>query len=112
MEDVRAASLALTRLEHGVVSRTTDRVAREEPLEIRVEGRSIAVIMRTPGHDEELAAGFLLTEGVVKKPTDIFEISLCPSTSEGGNVVDVRNPLRTPTTMLPILVATPELGSW
>ena len=89
MEDVRAASLALTRLEHGVVSRTTDRVAREEPLEIRVEGRSIAVIMRTPGHDEELAAGFLLTEGVVKKPTDIFEISLCPSTSEGGNVVDV-----------------------
>lgn len=67
-----------------------DAVATEEPLEIRVEGRSIAVIMRTPGHDEELAAGFLLTEDVVHQASDIFEISVCPSTSKsGGNVVDI-----------------------
>jgi FdhD protein len=89
MEDSRAASITLTRLEHGAAAQATDLVAREEPLEIRVEGRSIAVVMRTPGHDEDLAAGFLLTEGVIKKASDIFEISLCPSTSEGGNVADV-----------------------
>lgn len=67
-----------------------DITAREEPLEIRVEGRSVAVVMRTPGHDEELTAGFLVTEGVVQKPHDILEISQCPSTGNThGNVVDV-----------------------
>lgn len=43
----------------------TDRVAVEEPLELRVAGEAIAVTMRTPGHDQELTAGFLFTEGVV-----------------------------------------------
>ena len=41
-----------------------DRVAIEEPLEIRIEGRAVAVTMRTPGHDEELALGFCLSEGL------------------------------------------------
>jgi FdhD protein len=74
---------------------THDEVAAEEPLEIRVEGRSVAVVMRTPGHDEELAAGFLLTEGVAKRREDFFEISQCPSVdsdspeSSRGNVIDV-----------------------
>ena len=73
----------------GVESRD-DFVAREEPLEIRVEGRSVAVVMRTPGHDEELTAGFLVSEGVVHKGRDILEISQCPSTGNtAGNVVDV-----------------------
>ena len=67
-----------------------DVTAREEPLEIRVEGRSVAVVMRTPGHDEELAAGFLVSEGVVQRPRDILEVSQCPSTGNiHGNVVDV-----------------------
>lgn len=71
---------------HGV----DDVTAREEPLEIRVEGRSVAVVMRTPGHDEELAAGFLVTEGVVQRARDILEISQCPSVGNiHGNVVDV-----------------------
>jgi FdhD protein len=45
-----------------------DLVAVEEPLEIRVDGEPLAVTMRTPGHDEELAAGFLLGEGLVEGP--------------------------------------------
>lgn len=74
----------------GTSRSVDDVVAREEPLEIRVEGRSVAVVMRTPGHDEELAAGFLVSEGVVKHPRDILEVSQCPSiNNKHGNVVDV-----------------------
>ncbi|MBL9116772.1 MAG: formate dehydrogenase accessory sulfurtransferase FdhD [Verrucomicrobiaceae bacterium] len=67
-----------------------DFVAVEEPLEIRVEGRSVAVVMRTPGNDRELAAGFLVSEGVVKSARDVLEISQCPQTTDSkGNIVDV-----------------------
>ncbi len=66
-----------------------DAVAVEAPLEIRVDGRSIAVIMRSPGRDRELAAGFLLSEGVITSPADLFEVSLCPSATQGASVVDV-----------------------
>ncbi len=69
-----------------------DHVTVEEPLEIRVDGTSVAVVMRTPGDDLDLARGFLLTEGIVQQHSDIFEISQCPS-QEGetgpGNVIDV-----------------------
>ncbi|HSJ03152.1 MAG: formate dehydrogenase accessory sulfurtransferase FdhD [Verrucomicrobium sp.] len=84
-------SSLVTRLHRGHATvEVLDEVVSEEPLELRVEGKSIAVIMRTPGHDEELAAGFLLTEGVLTRPEDVFEISVCPSRSEGaGGVVDV-----------------------
>ncbi|MFZ4764712.1 MAG: formate dehydrogenase accessory sulfurtransferase FdhD [Roseimicrobium sp.] len=86
-----ATPIAVTRLRSGHLPETVrDVVATEEPLEIRVEGRSIAVTMRTPGHDEDLAAGFLLTEGVIKRAEELFEISVCPSSSKGtGNVADV-----------------------
>lgn len=74
----------------GAATEVSDVTAREEPLEIRVEGRSVAVVMRTPGHDEELAAGFLVSEGVVQDARDILEVSQCPSTGNThGNVVDV-----------------------
>src|SRR5688572_19632774 len=69
------------------VSRQDD-LAVEEPLEIRVETRSISVTMRTPGHDDELAAGFLVTEGLIRKRGDIAEIKTYPR-NEAGNVVDV-----------------------
>jgi FdhD protein len=46
----------------------SDAVAVEEPLEIRVDGRALAVTMRTPGHDEELALGFLYGEGLIDGP--------------------------------------------
>ena len=55
----------------------TDAVATEEPLEIRVRGRSIAITMRTPGHDEELAAGFLVTENIIHHRQDVSEIAHC-----------------------------------
>lgn len=68
-----------------------DPVAVEEPLEIRVEGRVLAVVMRTPGHDHELAVGFLLSEGVVKSAKDIFDVTTCvqPGVTGAGNAVDV-----------------------
>ena len=47
-----------------------DEVAVEEPLEVRVGGRALAVTMRTPGHDEELALGFLFGEGLIDGPRD------------------------------------------
>jgi FdhD protein len=55
-------AVEVTRLPGGVVER--DHVAVEEPLEIRIGGEPVAVTMRTPGHDEELALGFALTEGL------------------------------------------------
>jgi FdhD protein len=57
-----AAAVDVLRLPAGVTER--DRVAVEEPLEIRIGGSPVAVTMRTPGHDEELALGFCLSEGL------------------------------------------------
>ncbi len=74
-----------------------DEAAVEEPLEIRIEGQSIAIVMRTPGHDRELAAGFVLTEGIVRGGADIFEITSCLTRGEStGNGVDItlRDPSR------------------
>jgi FdhD protein len=80
----------IRRFSAGTWETRQDVVASEEPLEIRVEGRSVAVVMRTPGHDEELAAGFLVSEGVVKHPRDLLEVSQCPVTADSkGNIVDV-----------------------
>src|SRR3954471_1279377 len=57
-----AAAVDVVRLPGGLSEH--DRVAVEEPLEIRIGGRPVAVTMRTPGHDEELAMGFCLSEGL------------------------------------------------
>jgi len=55
----------------------SDAVAREEPLEIRVRGQRVTVTMRTPGEDEELAVGFLLTEGIIKTREEVLEVAHC-----------------------------------
>lgn len=70
-----------------------DLLAAEEPLEIRVGGRALAVTMRTPGHDVELAHGFLLTEGVIGGVADVTTARYCDSFDAQGrntyNVLDV-----------------------
>jgi FdhD protein len=68
-----AAAVDVLRLPAGATER--DRVAVEEPLEIRIGGRPVAVTMRTPGHDEELALGFCISEGLrpreARPPADL-----------------------------------------
>src|SRR3954467_250767 len=60
-----AAAVDVLRLPAGTTE--PDRVAVEEPLELRIAGRPVAVTMRTPGHDEELALGFCLSEGLTPR---------------------------------------------
>lgn len=72
----------------SVRGKRTDIVAVEEPLEIRVAGHSLAVTMRTPGDDFELAAGFLFSEGVVRTRADIVGISYCAK-PQNYNIVNV-----------------------
>ncbi|MEU8655551.1 formate dehydrogenase accessory sulfurtransferase FdhD [Actinoplanes philippinensis] len=68
-----------------------DHLAAEEPLEIRVRKRPLAVTMRTPGHDIDLAMGFLLSEGVIGEASDVTTAQLCAGTDTPNtyNVVDV-----------------------
>jgi FdhD protein len=60
-----------------------DLLATEEPLGIRVDGSALTVTMHTPGDDVELAAGFLIGDGVVRSHDDIAGIRLCDGTSSG-----------------------------
>lgn len=86
------ANIDLVRHEpDGARHEARDHVAVEEPLELRIEGTPVAVLMRTPGHDEELVAGFLFSEGIITGRSDIFEINRCPSVAGelSGNVLDV-----------------------
>ena len=75
----------------GGIRESEDRVAVEEPLEIRVGGRPLAVVMRTPGDDTALAAGFLLTEGLIRGPEDIERVAHCTDVPPEAmsNVIDV-----------------------
>jgi len=73
----------VTRLPGGAVE--TDRLAAEEPLELRVNGRALAVTMRTPGHDEELALGFCVTEG-------LQPVAARPAADLAANIVEVDAP--------------------
>jgi FdhD protein len=86
--------IQIHKISSGEINETEDKVAVEEPLQIQLEystasGRmlkNIAVTMRTPGNDEELAAGFLFTEGVIKNAQAISEIKQSPADE---NIVQV-----------------------
>jgi FdhD protein len=80
-------------LASGSATRRPDTLAAEEPLEIRVNGEPLAVTMRTPGDDVDLAHGFLLTEGIVRTADDITTARFCDGTDDAGantyNVLDL-----------------------
>ncbi len=81
----------VTRVSGGSRVRVVDAAAAEEPLDIRLHGRSFAVIMRTPGADRALAAGFLLAERIIRSADDIGAVEHCrhPDRREVHHVVDV-----------------------
>ena len=75
MQGIGAGSI-LRRKENGEHECVTDEVAIEEPLEIRIGGTAIATTMRTPGHDDELAAGFLVSEAIVRHRADLQTLAI------------------------------------
>jgi FdhD protein len=79
----------VTRLRDGRVDERPDFLAAEEPLEVRLGGERVAVTMRTPGTDAELAVGFLIGEGIVLQE-DVAEVIECRSEEGDGGVADVR----------------------
>jgi len=83
--EARAAAGAFVTVERDG---RTDAVAVEEPLEVRVDGQAVAVTMRTPGDDEELALGFLYGEGLIDHPHEAG-----PAPDLAANVVEVLGPL-------------------
>ncbi len=91
--DDATAQVDVSRFAAGVAMTHQDAVAAEEPLEIRIGGVSLAILMRTPGHDRELALGFLRTEHVVADLADLTSIRHCTIARDPesvGNVLQVR----------------------
>ncbi|MDN3058075.1 formate dehydrogenase accessory sulfurtransferase FdhD [Streptomyces sp. SRF1] len=82
------------RIRDGAVSTRPDTLVTEEPLEIRLNGKPLAITMRTPGDNFALAAGFLVSEGVLGRADELANIVYCAGATEDGsntyNVVDVK----------------------
>lgn len=82
------------RIRDGAVSTRPDTLVAEEPLEIRLNGKPLAITMRTPGDDFALAAGFLVSEGVIGEGSEVQSIVYCAGATADGvntyNVVDVK----------------------
>src|SRR5919106_3253485 len=87
-EDKRHGSEAARMLASVDLEGGTDVVAVEEPLEIRVDGAPLAITMRTPGEDEELALGFLHGEGLIDRPHEAG-----PPPDLAANTIEVAGPL-------------------
>ncbi|WP_228530693.1 MULTISPECIES: formate dehydrogenase accessory sulfurtransferase FdhD [Myxococcaceae] len=90
--EMRWTARDVVRVRSGVTgAAVSDEVAVEEPLEIRVNGDSVAVTMRTPGDDARLAVGFLFAEGLLRSIDDVGSVSHCgrPGEEGYGNVLDV-----------------------
>jgi len=92
----RTARRRVVRIDGGSQSERPDLLAAEEPLGIRVGGEAVSLTMRTPGDDLDLAAGFLVGEGIVGSVADITSITICDGVrcghaghEEVGNIADV-----------------------
>src|SRR5690625_7117339 len=75
----------IQRLSGAGVRTRPDTLAVEEPLEIRIDGAPFVVTMRTPGHDVELATGFLLSEGVITRGAEVRAAIHCGGPGSGGD---------------------------
>lgn len=98
MADRLIARRRVDRLRKGALTAASDDLAVEEPMEIRLDGQAVAVTMRTPGDDFDLALGFCLTEGLLTAPDDVATIRYCPDagTEQTYNLVDVRRRIPAP----------------
>jgi FdhD protein len=86
---VKSSRQKIVRWESGAVpAAAMDELAAEEPLEIRVDNQRVSVTMRTPGHDDELAAGFLLGEGLITRREEVLKIAPHPR-NRAKNVLGV-----------------------
>lgn len=81
--------VTIHRVEEGAARETGDVLAIEEPLEISIDGRNISITMRTPGNDEELAVGFLFSEGILRDRSQVSAVSI---TGENQVNVSLMNP--------------------
>lgn len=81
----------VVRISGGATERVKDAIAVEEPLEVRLHGVSFAVLMRTPGDDEDLTAGFLFAERVITDGRELHRIEPCrePDHARSRNIVNV-----------------------
>src|SRR5437016_14225227 len=77
--------------------RVEDQLAGEEPLEVRIGGAPLTVMMRTPGHERELALGFLFGEGIIRTADNVAAVRILPNGEHPDleNIVDIAlNPSR------------------
>lgn len=121
MKPVSTISTPIDRYENGSFQKLEDQLAVEEPLEIKIkyseEGsiveKNISVTMRTPGNDDELACGFLFTEGIIKNSAEIKSVtqnsenSICIQLNE--NIKPAENKLERNFILLPVAVCVEKL---
>jgi FdhD protein len=90
-EETAHRSVSVVRVRNGVSERIADAAAVEEPLQVRIDGEAFAVLMRTPGDDRHLTAGFLYSERILRSAPDVVSIEPCVDRTHPGrsNVIDV-----------------------
>src|SRR5437868_14269666 len=88
-EDGIASDKIIRRKQDGTLDYQSDDLTIEEPLEIRIGRKTVATTMRTPGHDHELAAGFLLSEGIIRACDEIDKFSRPSAARNRKNLITV-----------------------